>query len=244
MPRACGRCAGISVARVIAWAPAKTERGSRHPGLPLFRSPFGSAGSTGCRRTSYDPPYYCAAASDIGRTDTNTRPLVLVRNSILPLINANNVWSLPMPTLRPACHLVPRWRAMMLPASTAVAAENLQPQTLTGRIAAVARGSACFLVCHCWPPNLSVAITYTGFVTKASLLRVTSSCPFSCPWPPAFYPWPAPWHAAFRVSWPKLCAISARRLPPCRPRPQRASGSVSALAAPVWSASCRRSESR
>src|SRR6266568_3611735 len=65
-----------------------------------------------------DPPCYWAVASLIGRTETNTRPLVLVRNSTLPLIRAKSVWSLPIPTLRPACHLVPRWRAIMLPAST------------------------------------------------------------------------------------------------------------------------------
>src|SRR5215469_653378 len=99
-----------SVANVIAWAPekpTKTERGDRHAGLP-FWSPFGSAGSTACRRTSYDPPYYWAAAPFIGCTDTKTRPLVLVTNSTLPLIRAKSVWSLPTPTLRPACHLVPR----------------------------------------------------------------------------------------------------------------------------------------
>src|SRR5690242_12670674 len=83
-----------SLANVIAWAPAKnrqeTERGDRHAGLP-FWSPFGPAGSTAHRRTSYDPPYYWAAASLIGRTETKTRPLVLVRNSSLPLIRANNV---------------------------------------------------------------------------------------------------------------------------------------------------------
>src|SRR5215475_9970267 len=33
-------------------------------------------------------------------------------------MRANRVWSLPVPTLRPACHLVPRWRARVLPAST------------------------------------------------------------------------------------------------------------------------------
>ena len=67
--------------------------------------------------------------------------------------SANSVWSRPMPTLRPGCHLVPRWRAMMLPATHVFAAKNLEPQPLTGRIAAVTRGSACFLVSHCWPPN-------------------------------------------------------------------------------------------
>src|SRR5215831_14184235 len=111
------RCADIFRESHFRAPAKKTERGSRHPGLPLSE-PIGPAGSTGCRRTSYDPPYYWAAASVIGSTETNTRPLVLVWNSTRPLINANKVWSRPMPTLRPACHLVPRWRAMMLPATT------------------------------------------------------------------------------------------------------------------------------
>src|SRR5205085_2356881 len=33
-------------------------------------------------------------------------------------VSANKVWSLPRPTLVPGCHLVPRWRTMMLPART------------------------------------------------------------------------------------------------------------------------------
>src|SRR3984957_15310075 len=107
-------------------APSKTERGTGMP-VPLISEPIRVRRATGCRRTSSDPPYYWAAASDIGSTDTNTRPLALVRNSILPLIFANNVWSLPTPTLRPGCHLVPRWRAMMLPAITSSPPKILIP---------------------------------------------------------------------------------------------------------------------
>src|SRR5580658_5471944 len=107
-------------------APSKTERGTGMP-VPLISEPIRVRRATGCRRTSYDPPYYWATASDIGSTDTKTRPLALVRNSILPLIFANNVWSLPTPTLRPGCHLVPRWRAMMLPATTSSPPKILIP---------------------------------------------------------------------------------------------------------------------
>src|SRR3954447_13496096 len=35
-----------------------------------------------------------------------------------PSVSAKSVWSLPIPTLAPACHLVPRWRAMILPGTT------------------------------------------------------------------------------------------------------------------------------
>src|SRR6516164_2398570 len=38
------------------WAPARNGKGSRHAGLPFFE-PLGPTGSTGCRRTSYDPPF-------------------------------------------------------------------------------------------------------------------------------------------------------------------------------------------
>src|SRR5579862_199484 len=84
-------CFAACVVGVIAWAPDKIERGSRHPGLPLFGAQSGPPVRLDAGGPSYDPPYYCAAASDIERTETNTRPLVLVWNSTLPLINANNV---------------------------------------------------------------------------------------------------------------------------------------------------------
>ena len=87
-----------------------------------------------------------AAASVIGITETNTRPLVLVRNSILPLIRANSVWSRPMPTLCPACHCAALARDN-------VAGDNgftaeIDPQPLAAGIAAVYALSACFLVSH------------------------------------------------------------------------------------------------
>src|SRR5262249_34330245 len=47
---------GSSVASVIAGLLQETERGDRHAGLPFFE-PIEPAGSTGCRRTSYDPPF-------------------------------------------------------------------------------------------------------------------------------------------------------------------------------------------
>src|SRR5215510_1329941 len=42
-------------------------------------------------------------------------------------MRANRVWSLPVPTLRPACHLVPRWRARILPASTISPPADFRP---------------------------------------------------------------------------------------------------------------------
>ena len=43
------------------------------------------------RQASMKRSVYSAAASVGGRTDTNTRPLALVRNSTRPLISANKV---------------------------------------------------------------------------------------------------------------------------------------------------------
>ena len=115
---------------------------------PPFRSPFGPAGSTGCRRTSYDPPYYWAAASVIGSTDTNTRPLVLLWNSTRPLINANKRV---VPADADIAASMPFGAALArdnIAGHDFFAAENLDSQALAAGITAVARGSACFLVSH------------------------------------------------------------------------------------------------
>ena len=85
----------------------KTERGSRHPGLPLFGAQLGPPVRLDAGRPRMIHRIYWAAPSVIGSTDTNTRPLALVRNSTRPSIKANRVWSRPTPTLRPGCHLVP-----------------------------------------------------------------------------------------------------------------------------------------
>src|SRR5215469_3018537 len=49
---------------------------------------------------------------------------------------------------------------------TALSAEQLHAQALAGRVTAVARGTACFLVCHC--QNLSCPTSYSNSVTKSS----------------------------------------------------------------------------
>src|SRR5206468_1520630 len=54
----------------------------------------------------------------IGITWTYLRPSLPSRNATCPSVSAKRVWSLPRPTLSPGCHLVPRWRTMMLPART------------------------------------------------------------------------------------------------------------------------------
>src|SRR5437763_15307522 len=114
-----------------------------------------------------DLPRYWAAASLIGRTDTNTRPLVLVRNSTLPLIRAKSVWSLPTPTLRPGCHLVPRWRAMMLPASTSSPPKIFSPRRCPAESRPLREDPPAFL-CAITASATHLFCTYTDFVTKAS----------------------------------------------------------------------------
>src|SRR5262245_19478997 len=71
-----------------------------------------------------------SAASVIGSTDTTVRPLALARNSTRPSTLAKRVWSVPMPTLRPGCQVVPRWRAMMLPGITCSPPNALMPRRL------------------------------------------------------------------------------------------------------------------
>jgi hypothetical protein len=56
----------------------------------------------------------------------------------VPSTSANSVWSRPMPTLVPAWNLVPRWRTMIEPADTSLAAEHLHAQHLRLGVAAVA----------------------------------------------------------------------------------------------------------
>ena len=58
-----------SLALAPDWAPLKKREGEPASRLPLL-SPLGPAGSTECRRTSFDPPCYSAAASVAGSTDT------------------------------------------------------------------------------------------------------------------------------------------------------------------------------
>src|SRR4030088_1732398 len=101
----------------VFWFAEHTQKKRR----PVSRLPFGalksSAGSTGPGGLILST-VYSAAVSVIGTTDTKVRPLAFARNSTWPSTLANRVWSVPMPTLRPGCQVVPRWRAMMWPGLT------------------------------------------------------------------------------------------------------------------------------
>src|SRR5690606_22061861 len=71
------------------------------------------------------------AASNQASATTLTVPRLagpLVENWTLPSTSANSVWSRPRPTPAPGWNWVPRWRTMMLPASTA-----WPPNTFTPR---------------------------------------------------------------------------------------------------------------
>src|SRR5688500_18628123 len=61
---------------------------------------------------------------------TNLRPSLPSRKATQPSVSAKRVWSLPMPTLSPGCHLVPRWRTMMLPALARCPPNSLTPRRL------------------------------------------------------------------------------------------------------------------
>ena len=75
-------------------------------------------------------------------------PRALRLKFTLPSISAKIVWSRPRPTLLPGCHLVPRWRTRMLPATTLLAAGLLDAEAAAFRIAPVAGRAACLFMCH------------------------------------------------------------------------------------------------
>src|SRR5690606_5936635 len=56
------------------------------------------------------------ASSSNGNTETNDLLLAFLRNTTLPSMRANRVWSLPMPTFTSGWCCVPRWRTMIFPA--------------------------------------------------------------------------------------------------------------------------------
>src|SRR6185437_11189358 len=63
-----------------------------------------------------------------GVTETCTRPSARRWNATCPSTSAKMVWSRPRPTLLPGFHLVPRWRRMMLPATTSWPPDFLMPR--------------------------------------------------------------------------------------------------------------------
>src|ERR1019366_3167578 len=104
------QCRGRDILQHVGLLYAKTthkiKRGGRFPASPSepLRSSAGSTGPGGLILSTV----YSAAASVIGTTDTKVRPLAFARNSTWPSTLANKVWSVPMPTLRPGCQVVPR----------------------------------------------------------------------------------------------------------------------------------------
>src|SRR5262245_18213731 len=78
-----------------------------------------------CRRANEKPRPGRGFSSDRAALAYSGRTLTKVRcsapfflNCTRPVLSANSVWSVPMPTLSPARYGVPRWRTRMLPAST------------------------------------------------------------------------------------------------------------------------------
>ena len=61
---------------------------------------------------------------------------------------ANSVWSRPMPTLSPACILGAALAHQDVAGEDLLAAEFFHAEAPALGIAAVARGAACFLMCH------------------------------------------------------------------------------------------------
>ena len=216
----------------------------RGDGIPSpLMEPYGPAGSTGCRQTQMCLPSYSAAASVIGSTDTKTRPLALVRNSTRPSVRANRVWSLPRPTFGPACHLVPRWRAMMLPATPARRRTSSRPDA--GRWSRGRCGKSRLLFCEPW-----LVILNSVYVVARFRRRNLSTSNFddrnhrtSCncgPWRLSLlslsfggaFGAPASWRLGRPASWRPWPSAprfrSARRRPRLAPPPASASARASA----------------
>ena len=149
--------------------------------------------------------------------------------------------------------MVPRWRAMMLPATALLAAEHLHAKALAAGVAAVAGRSACFFVSHDLVPKLATLIPRFRDGIISQILMIAANCKpagatilrfgrpfvtFSFPSPRALpWPWPpASWRASWLGFWPSACP-RRRRLRPAWP-------SLRASASGPWSAWRRRSGSR
>src|SRR5580658_1838986 len=133
----------------------ETERGSRRPVSP-FSKPIRPAGSTERRRTLDDPPYllgrglrcrkyrYEHAALGFG---TKLDPTVDQREQGMVAADTHIAAGMPLGAALARNNLA---------GGHFFAAKNLNSEPLTGGIAAVARGAACFLVSH--RSNLSDAL--------------------------------------------------------------------------------------
>src|SRR4051794_36794681 len=116
------------------FVPSETKEG-RRGGFPLLPCGFDRSDLVRAaplwERSRSDRSYLLSAAcAAIGITCTYLRPSLPSRNATQPSVSANKVWSLPRPTLLPGCHLVPRWRTMMLPARTACPPNFFTPRRL------------------------------------------------------------------------------------------------------------------
>src|SRR3954465_14995709 len=113
------------------FGPSETKEG-RRGGFPLLPCGFDRFDLVRAaplwKRSLSDRSY--ALVSVIGMTWTYLRPSLPSRKATCPSVSAKSVWSLPRPTLSPGCHLVPRWRTMMLPARTVSLPNFLTPRRL------------------------------------------------------------------------------------------------------------------
>src|SRR3954447_5940718 len=113
------------------FGPSDTKEG-RRGGFPLLPCGFDRFDLVRAaplwKRSLSDRSY--ALVSLIGMTWTYLRPSLPSRNATCPSVSAKSVWSLPRPTLSPGCHLVPRWRTMMLPARTVSLPNFFTPRRL------------------------------------------------------------------------------------------------------------------
>src|SRR5208282_341590 len=118
-----GRFPFVSLAYRTDERASRLSLSSRSFTVKFRERPRGWSPKRGSRRLT--PPY--SAALDT-RTLTYCRPSPLISKATSPAAVANSVWSVPMPTLRPAWNFVPRCRTRILPASTRSPPNFLTPR--------------------------------------------------------------------------------------------------------------------
>src|SRR5215469_11359540 len=145
---------------------AKALRGSRHPVSPSW-NPFGPAGSTGMpARPQYVSPGLLGRR--LRHRNHENEGAVFSFGTVLH-VSIDKGKQRMVDAYADVVARMPLGAALAhenVAGETALSAKQLHAQALAGRVTAVARGTACFLVCHC--QNLSCPTSYSNSVTKSS----------------------------------------------------------------------------
>ena len=144
-----------------------------HPAsLPINKDPGAWPGSRDRNhsRISRRSPPPSARRAARSRTCAGLRPCGGRRRG--PGLSANSVWSVPTPTFAPGRIFVPRWRTMMLPASTCSPPKTLTPSRLEWESRPLRVLPPAFLCAMC--------LLDSGF--QAALIEVMRTWVYCCRW--------------------------------------------------------------